>query len=67
MKHIHINDNDGISDLHLAWGDGTIDRNIFYNSYKKYMNDASILIETNSLENIIRSLDLLEKEKFLWD
>ena len=67
VKHIHINDNDGISDLHLAWGEGNIDRQTFYNCYEKYMKEASVLIETNSYENIIRSLDLLEKEGFLQD
>lgn len=65
VKHIHINDNDGNSDLHLAWGNGNIDRNAFYDSYEKYMKEASVLIETNSYENITRSLTLLEKEGFL--
>jgi len=32
VKHIHINDNDLISDLHLAWGSGKIDRKVFYRS-----------------------------------
>lgn len=65
VKHIHINDNDGISDLHLAWGNGNIDRQAFYDCYEKYMKEASVLIETNSYENITRSLELLEKEGFL--
>ncbi|MBQ8518322.1 MAG: sugar phosphate isomerase/epimerase [Agathobacter sp.] len=65
VKHIHINDNDGISDLHLAWGDGVLDRSKFYESYDKYMKGASILIETSSMENKIRSLEVLKKEGFL--
>jgi len=64
VKHVHINDNDGISDLHQAWGDGKIDRDIFYDSYEKYMKDATVLIETTSMENKIRSLKLLEQEGF---
>ena len=65
VKHIHINDNDGISDLHLAWGDGVLSRMNFYTSYEKYMEGATILIETSSMENKIRSLEVLGKEGFL--
>ncbi len=65
IKHIHINDNDLISDLHLAWGDGKIDRNGFYSSYDKYMDGATILIETSSLENKIRSLEVLKADGFI--
>jgi len=65
IKHVHINDNDGISDLHLAWGNGKLDRFKFYECYEKYMNGASVLIETSKLENIIYSLEKLEQEGFL--
>ena len=65
IKHIHINDNDLISDLHLAWGDGKIDRNGFYRCYDKYMDGATILIETSSLENKIRSLEVLKADGFI--
>ena len=51
VKHIHINDNDLISDLHSAWGSGKVDRFSFYECYEKYFNNATILIETNSFEN----------------
>lgn len=62
IKHIHINDNDLKSDLHLAWGDGQIDRFAFYNCYEKYFNSATVLIETNSLENKEKSLEQLKKD-----
>ena len=65
VKHVHINDNDGISDLHLAWGDGILDRQKFYDCYKKYMPQATVLIETSSMENKVRSIAMLEKEGFL--
>ncbi len=65
VKHIHINDNDRISDLHLAWGDGQIVRDKFYECYAKYMEGASVLIETSAMENKLRSLELLKKEGFL--
>ena len=64
IKHVHINDNDGISDLHLAWGKGKLDRFKFYECYEKYMKGASVLIETSSHENKINSLKKLEQEGF---
>ena len=65
IKHIHINDNDLVSDLHLAWGDGKIDRQIFYSCYDKYMQGASVLIETSSLRNKQKSLEVLTEDGFL--
>ena len=62
VKHIHINDNDGVSDLHLAWGDGVIDRKGFYEVYEKYMNDATILIETTDIKYTSKSLAKLKEE-----
>lgn len=67
IKHIHLNDNDLEKDLHLAWGDGKIDRAAFYEAYNKYLQGATVLIETSSMENKIRSLDVLKKEGFLED
>lgn len=65
VKHIHINDNDGVSDLHLAWGDGVADRKRFYQSYETYMKGATVLIETSTFENTWKSLKKLEDEGFL--
>ncbi len=65
VKHIHINDNDLRSDLHLAWGDGKIDRSLFYNCYDKYFSEATVLIETTSLENKVKSLEQLKKDGVL--
>lgn len=65
VKHVHINDNNLVSDLHQAWGDGKINRERFYNCYERYMKDATVLIETRPMENIIRSLEVLEEEGFL--
>lgn len=64
IKHVHINDNNGISDLHLAWGDGIINRDIFYRCYEKYMNNATVLVETSLHEDKIRSLEILKKDGF---
>lgn len=65
VKHIHINDNDLKTDLHLAVGDGKIDWTEFYRSYEKYMAGATVLIETSSLENQRRSVLKLKKDGFL--
>ena len=65
VKHVHINDNDLVSDLHLAWGDGKLDRQAFYDAYEQYMNTASVLVETSSYENKKRSLEVLKKEGFI--
>ena len=65
IKHIHINDNDLVRDLHLAWGDGKIDRFKFYECYGRYTPDTPIVIETNSIQDIQHSLDTLLGDKFL--
>lgn len=65
VRHIHINDNDLKSDLHLPWGEGIIDRNVFYECYKKYLSGASVLIETSSAKSQRLSLEVLEKDGFL--
>lgn len=65
VKHIHINDNDLVSDLHLAWGDGKINRESFYRCYERHMQEATVLIETSTMENVKKSLEMLKKEKFI--
>ncbi|WP_432650090.1 sugar phosphate isomerase/epimerase family protein [Huintestinicola sp.] len=59
VKHMHINDNDLKSDLHLAVGDGKIDWNRFREHYFRYFTNATVLIETSSLENQRRSAEFL--------
>ena len=65
IKHIHINDNDLKGDLHLAWGDGKIDRDGFYKAYDTNMSAASVLIETSAIENQKKSIDKLIEEGFI--
>lgn len=65
IKHIHISDNDLKSDLHLAWGDGQIDRSKFYATYEKYMRNVPILIEISSVENKLRSIETLKEDGFI--
>lgn len=61
VKHLHINDNDLKSDLHLAVGDGKIDWTLFREHYFKYFTEATVLIETSSVENQRRSAEFLSK------
>ena len=65
VKHMHINDNDLKSDLHLAIGDGKIDFGEFYELYEKYLSGASVLIETSSTDNQRRSLERFRSDGFI--
>lgn len=65
VKHIHINDNDLISDLHLPWGEGKIDRVTFYKGYKEYMSESTVLIENSKIEYQMISLKKLVAEGFI--
>lgn len=62
VKHIHINDNDLTSDLHLPVGSGMIDWQRFFQYYHKYFSDCSILIETNEPGDQRVSLDYVRRE-----
>lgn len=64
VKHVHINDNDLKSDLHLAWGDGAVDRTLFYRCYDRWLQGASVLIEVSSVERVRRSLATLASDGF---
>lgn len=64
IKHIHINDNDLISDLHQAWGAGSINRQNFYDLYGNYIKEATILIETSSLQDAKASIETFIKDGF---
>ncbi len=59
IKHVHINDNDGELDLHLAVGSGKIDWDEFKRYRDEYFPDATILIEVNGIEKIKDSIKYL--------
>ncbi len=61
IRHIHINDNDLQSDLHLAIGDGKINYAEFLYLMEKYEINVSTLIEVNGADKARRSLDRLPK------
>ena len=59
VKHIHINDNDLTEDSHFAVGDGKIDWEVFKNVLKEKFPDASVLIETSTIERQEKSIEFL--------
>lgn len=59
VKHIHINDNDLVSDLHQALGSGKIDWDCFKRNYQTYLTNATVLVEMNGIENIRTSLEYI--------
>ena len=64
MKHVHINDNDLHSDLHLAVGEGMIDWDGFMLNCEKYFKDCTILIETNGAKKQRASIEFLKRYGF---
>ena len=65
VRHMHINDNDLIGDLHRAVGKGKINWDKFYRLYDEYLEGASILIETSSSENQRLSLEKFAADGFI--
>lgn len=61
VKHMHINDNDFISDLHLAVGEGKINWDLYERLMWQYGVNASVLVEVKDLELQRRSLEYMEK------
>lgn len=62
IKHIHINDNDLVTDLHLPVGSGKINWEQFFDYYNKYFQPCSVLIETNEPCNQRKSLEYIRKK-----
>ncbi|MCM1578113.1 MAG: TIM barrel protein [Ruminococcus sp.] len=65
VRHVHINDNDFRSDLHLAVGEGKINWNEFYLLYEDYMKTATVVIETSSVKRQKMSLKKMAADGFL--
>lgn len=61
VRHLHINDNDLSEDSHLAVGEGKIDWVMFKKALKEKFPDASVLIETSTLERQEKSIEFLLK------
>ena len=61
VKHIHINDNDFVSDLHLPVGTGNIDWKKFKEYYQQYFSKASVLLEVTGYEKSKQSLEFIKQ------
>ncbi len=66
IKHIHVNDNDGIEDSHLPVGSGAFP----WEKYKQYMQqlgeDVSVLIEVRSMEALKASVCFMQERGLDW-
>ena len=63
IKHIHIHDNFGDDDSHLALGEGSIDLNCIVNTLEKNNYDGIYIIEVNDFDSIKKSYEYM-KENF---
>lgn len=64
IKHIHINDNDRISDSHSELGKGIIDYKNAYKYINNLKQDVSILIEIKDYNKTLNSINYLKEGKF---
>ncbi|MCR5206089.1 MAG: TIM barrel protein [Lachnospiraceae bacterium] len=64
IKHIHINDNDGCEDLHLAVGSGKIDWSVL-KCEKLFKLNPSVLIEVSTRERLDASIGFLKAMGFM--
>ena len=60
IRHIHIHDNDGTKDSHLAIGDGTIAWDCVINALQKKCPAVDFTIENTSRGDLIKSLNFFQ-------
>lgn len=65
IVHIHINDNDGKYDEHLAVGDGNIDWETVFGEIVKLSSMPRIVIETPDMNKVIKSLKFVRSKGYL--
>lgn len=63
IKHIHVHDNLGDDDTHLAIGEGNVDFNTLISSFETNNYDGIYMIEVNKEEDILKSFDYLKNFK----
>ncbi|MDE6740268.1 MAG: sugar phosphate isomerase/epimerase [Lachnospiraceae bacterium] len=59
IRHIHINDNDLVNDLHLPVGDGRLDFQEFDRLIRRYRIDVPVLVEVSGYEAQRKSLEYM--------
>lgn len=64
IRHMHINDNDGMVDQHNTVGRGCIDWNAYDRSIRAEKIIPSVLVEMRSIEKQEKSLEYLQEHRF---
>ena len=61
LKHIHLNDNDGVYDLHGYLSSGNLDYKYVLDKVNEIGNDKeiTILLEMNKYEDVVKSLSII--------
>lgn len=63
IRHIHLNDNNGVVDSHDAVGDCNIVWREYSELIKKMNYQPSVLIEVHGIEKLLRSVEFMKKNK----
>ena len=63
IKHMHVHDNFGDDDAHLAFGEGSIDLKYIINKFEEKNYDGIYIIEVNDLDSVKKSYEYM-KENF---
>jgi sugar phosphate isomerase/epimerase len=61
IRHMHINDNDLVNDLHLPVGGGRVDFQEFDRLIYQYRIEAPVLVEVKGYEAQQRSLEYMKQ------
>ena len=61
IKHVHVHDNFGDDDAHLALGEGSIDLKCIINALEKKNYKGIYIIEVNDYDSIKKSYDYMKK------
>lgn len=62
IRHMHVNDNDGVTDLHQVVGTGKMDWQLYQSLIEKFQINSSVLVEVASLEGAEKSLQYIEEK-----
>lgn len=61
IRHMHINDNDRVNDLHLELGTGQLDWQLYDSELRRHGVNTSVLVEMRDLERQRRSIEYMKK------
>lgn len=60
IKHIHMHDNLGDDDTHLALGEGSFDLNGFFDVFMQNNYDGIYMLEMNYMDSVEKSLEFMK-------